>query len=213
MACARRLIAVAGLLFGCGSGGSQNPMSSDASQSDVSAMDGAAPEAGSPESGNPPAPDGGSDTLSSQDSSGPDVGPASDGSSMGFTDPNPSPCAGMDAGALCLMGWPDISHPFTGCCLTTFPQDPQGKCGVSSGASACYERKAPGNPDSSCMGGSFTLDFGGFFVGGSGVPGCCQWRTGTCGVAADDLGCIDYAQTFYRGKPCTPDYSKASIYP
>jgi hypothetical protein len=130
-----------------------------------------------------------------------------------FTDPNPLPCAGMDASALCLMGWPATFSTYVGCCRMDLPQEPQGKCGVSSpGSTACVERKAPGNADPICQGGDFVVQVGANAAGGTG-PGCCQWRNGTCGVAADDLGCVDVAQTIFQGMPCTPDYSNGSQYP
>jgi hypothetical protein len=204
---ARFLVVATGLLAGCGpSGGATGPGESDASI-DVPSSGDTSTDASGP---NPL-------EASSSDSSS----TTRDASGAPFADPNPLPCVGMDASTLCLMGWPDMSHPFTGCCLTTFPQDPQGKCGVASGTSPCFERKAPGNPDPSCpQGGNFDLCFGqglscagGFEVGGSGTAGCCQWRTGTCGVVADDLGCIDQAQVIFQGTPCTPDYAEGSGYP
>jgi hypothetical protein len=215
MGCVRLAWVTVALLAGCGANDSQGPASNDASEQDIfgtdrSAQDDTSREASSPDAAEASPQDGSSsrDAVSSQEGSLP-----LDGSTGPFTDPNPLPCVNMDPTALCLMGWPDNNHTFTGCCLTNFPQNPQGKCGVLSGSSACVERKAPGNADSKCMGGNFDVSFGSFSVGGSGVPGCCQWRTGTCGVAAGDLGCIDYAETFFRGKPCTPDYANGSSYP
>jgi hypothetical protein len=105
-------------------------------------------------------------------------------------------------------------RPYKGCCLTNLPNEPQGKCGVSGGMSQCYERKAPGNPDSSCnQGGDWTVAFQGWTYSGTSAGGCCQWRTGTCGALADDLGCVDYAETFLRGMSCTPDYAKGATFP
>jgi hypothetical protein len=202
---APRWVMTVGFLVGCGSGGGEPSVANDAS-SIPSGSDGSQQDATGPGSAN----DG---AFPSDAGSRPETGSGFDGSAASFTDPNPLPCVGTDAGALCLVGWPDTNHTFTGCCLTSFVQDSQGKCGVSSGSSACFERKAPGNPDSTCMGGTFNVNFGSFQVGGSGVPGCCQWRTGTCGVVGDDLGCIDHAETFFRGMPCTPDYTNGSQYP
>jgi hypothetical protein len=213
-----RFVAVsASLLAGCGSGGGAPPGAADGS-----AFEAATGEA-SADVSSPDVPEASRDVAdaSPPESSAPQDGSAAqDGSTAPFADPNPLPCVGMDPSALCLMGWPDTAHTFTGCCLTAFPQNPQGKCGVSSGSSPCFERKAPGNPDPTCQGGNFDVCFGqgltcagGFRVGGRGVPGCCQWRTGTCGVAAGDLGCIDHAETSFQGMPCTPDYANGSQYP
>ena len=129
-----------------------------------------------------------------------------------FTDPNPLPCAGMDPGSLCLTGWTITTHPFVGCCIANLSGDPGGKCGVSLDSSACVERKAPGNADPVCVNTDFLVMIGSATLGGSNT-GCCQWRTGTCGAVADDLGCVELAQTAFRGKPCHPDYANGQTYP
>jgi hypothetical protein len=223
------------VLFGCGGSGGQASTPGDASSGSATSgsatvNDGAATSSTSDSATEASA----SDAPRAADSLTPDAADAqrsspSDGSAVGdtssaaFTDPNPLPCAGVDPSALCLMGWTDTSHTFTGCCLTTFAQDPQGKCGLSAASSPCIERKAPGNPDPKCPADDWTVCFapgnpvecaGGFRVGGAGAgAGCCQWRNATCGVAADDFGCIEYSTTIYQGMPCTPDYDGGSQYP
>jgi hypothetical protein len=127
----RFVLVTATLLAGCNSSGGLPTATVDASRSSEAAA-GDAPDVSSLDAW---------EASSTDARSAGDVGTAPEGSTASFTDPNPLPCAGMDAGALCLMGWPDMNHPFTGCCLTNFAQDPLGKCGVLSGSSACVERK------------------------------------------------------------------------
>jgi hypothetical protein len=201
------LAVMASLSMACSSSGAMPPDAGDSSAAEASFVTEASPI----EETSPLADTAGGSSLDS--SSTREAGSAEDGNSTSFADPNPLPCTGMDPSALCRMGWPDTAHSFTGCCLTGFAQNTQGKCGVSAGSSACIERKAPGNADSTCQGGRFAINFGSFSVGGSGTGGCCQWRTRTCGVAADDLGCVDNAQAIFQGMPCTPDYAHGSPYP
>jgi hypothetical protein len=73
------------------------------------------------------------------------------------------------------------------------------------------ERKSPGNTDATCFFGHFDVGFGGFNVVGSG-NGCCQWRTGVCGVESSDFGCVQVDEVVNR-TPCTPDYSKGIVIP
>jgi hypothetical protein len=206
------LVPTAIVLAGCGADGKHWSTPYDASTNSTS-NDSAAEATASDvnEAGNRV----GSDAPNTDGSAPGDVSTAS------FVDPDPLPCAGMDPSTLCLMGWTDTQHTFTGCCLTTLAREPQGKCGISAASSPCVERKAPGNPDPNCTGGDFVVCFapgdpslcaGGFRVGGTGA-GCCQWRNGTCGVAADDLGCVEFSEKALQGTPCTPDFANGSQYP
>jgi hypothetical protein len=113
----------------------------------------------------------------------------------------------MDANQTCRTNPTGGNVPWMGCCRTDLANEPLGKCGISVPGSDCVERRAPGNPDNSC-GGTFRIGFGSFNVigGGNGSRGCCQWRTGICGVFDSDFGCVQV--DYVPGRtPCTPDYS------
>src|SRR5580704_15796417 len=109
---ARVLMLVAGLVTACGNGTASPPETLDSSGGSVadSAESAVANEA---ETSTDSEPEIAQDVFVDAPSS-------TDGSASPFTDPNPLPCVGRDPSAICLVGWPDTSQTFTGCCLTSF---------------------------------------------------------------------------------------------
>jgi hypothetical protein len=132
-----------------------------------------------------------------------------------FTDPNPLPCD-PDAAASECPGWglPPVNQlTFAGCCLTNFPEDSAGKCGVSAAGNTCVEVKAPGNFDPTCgpdAGIQTSIAFGGGNVV-TGGGACCMWRTSKCGVMAHDFGCIPFDVVDLQDSGCTPDYANGVV--
>jgi hypothetical protein len=127
-----------------------------------------------------------------------------------FTDPNPMPCGAADADVACRVGWQDPSGgqlQWTGCCLTSFAQNPDGKCGISLNGGECVERKTPGNLDPNC---GTNVSWRMQQTIGDDV-GCCAWRTGTCGAASRSYGCVEPSIVAAQDVPCVPDYSSGWV--
>ena len=127
-----------------------------------------------------------------------------------FSDPNPLPCSAADEEVTCRAGWQDPSGgqlQWAGCCFTSFPQNPDGKCGISLNGGECVERKAPGNLDPNC---GTSIPWRMQQITGTDV-GCCAWRTGTCGAASGTYGCVEPAAEAAQNVPCVPDYSSGWV--
>jgi hypothetical protein len=135
-----------------------------------------------------------------------------DAATTPFIDPNPRACTAQNLGQCNYTSYDPSggSIKWSSCCLTDFPQNPEGKCGVTGNGGPCVERMAPGNLDSSCPSGDFRVSsFPPYNIVDTG-QGCCNWRTGKCGLFADtiDLGCVAIPIEISQSMPsCTPDYS------
>ena len=157
---------------------------------------------------------------SSTSCSGPKPSPPVEGdaASTPFVDPNPRTCSAQDLGR-CNYSTYDPSGgdiKWSACCLTGFPQNPDGKCGITGNGGPCVERMAPGNLDSTCPSGELRVaSFPPYNIVDVG-KGCCNWRAGKCGLlgTTTNLGCVEAG---VDGQPsitsCTPDYSNGLTLP